>query len=318
MARHERAVRRAQAARRARAARQAQAARRARAARRGQTATRVRVDRWVRAAWRRSGPWLRAGGVGVVVALLVVPVLVIVGQRGRVAPSSSAKRVGVQKQVATLFAGIPQHGVVLGQPTAPVTLQVFIDLEDVDGARWFEDMLPPILERFVRTNVVRLEFHSFKTNTLNRQPFFVQQVATLAAGTQNVLWNYAATFLKEQETMFTNYVNEKFVTEIAEHVNGLNLGEWERSRTNAMARIVAADINIARGAGIHDTPAFRIGLTGGKMKNLKGRNIEIYHKYIVRRRPSGERYIAGTSLELQHPFWLIDVIDLRKAVEELV
>ena len=223
-----------------------------------------------------------------------------------------------QKQVAALFAGIPQHGVVLGQLTAPVTLQVFVDLEDPDSARWFKEMLPPILKRFVRTNVVRLEFHSFMTNTLNRQPFFVQQVAALAAGAQEMLWNYAVTFFKDQNTTLINYVNEKFVTGIADHVSGLNLSKWERSRTIALARIVAADIDTALKAGIHDTPAFRIGLTGGRMKNLKGRNIEVYHKYIVRKRPSGERYVAGLSPELQHPFWLIDVVDLKKAVEALV
>jgi hypothetical protein len=316
MARQERAVRRAQAARRARAARQGKAARRARAARRPRTAR--RVARRARAAWQRSALGLRAVGVCAIVASIVVLALLVADQRGHVALSAGADRLRIQRKEAALFAGIPQHGVVLGQPTAPVTLQVFVDLEDVDGTHWFDAMLPPILERFVRTNVVRLEFHSFKTNTLNRRPFYVQQVAALAAGAQNMLWNYAATFFDEQGTMFTNYVTEKFVTDIAEHIPGLNLTEWERSRTIAMAKIVAADINTARRIGFHDTPAFRIGLTGGKMKNFMGHNIEVDHKYIVRKRPSGERYIVGTSPELQHPFSLIDTVDLKKVVEELI
>jgi hypothetical protein len=197
-------------------------------------------------------------------------------------------------------------------------LQVFVDLEDVDSARWFATMLPSILEQFVRTNIVRLEFHSFKTNTLNRRPFFVQQVAALAAGAQNELWNYAATFLSEQGRMFTNYVTDEFVTGIAGQVSGLHLTGWEQARTVAMANVAVADINTARKAHIYDTPAFRIGLTNGKMKNFMGRNIEIYRKYIVRRRPSGERYIAGISREAQHPFSLIGVVDLKKAIEELI
>lgn len=248
---------------------------------------------------------------------MVVLGLLVVGGRGHVAPSAGAEILRVQKKVAALFAGIPQHGVVLGQPTAPVTLQVFVDLEDVDGTRWFDEMLPPILERFVRTNVVRLEFHQFKTNTLNRKPFLVQQVAALAAGAQNMLWNYAATFFDEQGTMFTNYVTEKFLIGIAEHIPRLNLAEWEKSRTVRMARIVAADINTARRVGFHDTPAFRIGLTGGRMKNFMGRNVEVLHKYVVHTTSSGERYIAGTSSELQHPLSLVDTVDLKKVVEEL-
>ncbi len=252
-------------------------------------------------------------------ALAVVLVLPVAGQRGRVAPSASAERLlRIQRHVAALFAGIPQHGVVLGQPTAPVTLQVFVNLEDGDGKLWFAEMLPPMIEKFVRTNVVRLELHSFKTNTLNRQPFFVQQVAVLAAGAQNLLWNYAATFFNEQGKEYTNYVTEEFVTGIAKQVPGLNLAEWKRSRTFAMARIVEADIINARKVGFHDTPAFRIGLTGGKIKDLVGRSLIFVHKYIVRKRPSGERYIAGISSEWQHPFSFVDAIDLKKAVDELI
>ena len=226
----------------------------------------------------------------------------------------------VQRQVAAWFAGIPQHGVILGQPTAPVTLQLFIDLEDQnDGTRWLDVMLPPILEKFVRTNIVRLEFHSFKTDTLNPQPFYLQQVSALAAGAQNLLWNYVATFMNELGREFTNYVNEEFVTGIAKQIPGLNVAEWEESGTLARAKAVQADLITARKVGFHDTPAFRIGLTNGKMKNFVGRKLEIpHHKYVIARRPSGERYIAGETLEWQHPVSLIDAIDLRKAVKKLL
>jgi protein-disulfide isomerase len=312
MSGHERAIRRKHATRRARAARRAQTTRRARAAKRTQTARRARE------AWLRSALRFRVVGVWAIVAVVVVLVPLIASHRKRVVPSPTATRLQIQRHVAAAFAGIPQHGMMLGQPTAPVTLQVFVDLEDVDCARWFETMLPPILEQFVRANIVRLEFHSFKTNTLNRRPFYAQQVAALAAGAQSSLWNYAATFLGEQGTMFTNYVTEEFLIGIAKQIPSLNLTGWEQSRTVAMAKIAAVDIQTARAAGIHDTPAFRIGLTGGKMKNFMGRNIEIYQKYIVHRRPSGERYIAGISSETQHPFSLIDVIDLKKALAELL
>jgi protein-disulfide isomerase len=302
-----------------RAVRRAQAAGRARAAGRAQTARLARAVGWARAALRRSALGLRAVGVCAVVALAVVLVLLVAGQRGRVAPGAGAERLlRVQRHVAVLFAGIPQHGVVLGQPTAPVTLQVFVDLEDGDGKLWFDEMLPPIIEKFVRTNVVRLELHSFETNTLNPLPFFAQQVAALAAGAQNLLWNYAATFFNEQGREYTNYVTEEFLTGIAKQVPRLNFAAWERLRTVAMARIVEADIINARKVGFHDTPAFRIGLTGGQLKNFVGRSSIFVHKYIVRKRPSGERYIAGISSEWQHPFSLVDAIDLKKAVNELI
>jgi protein-disulfide isomerase len=236
------------------------------------------------------------------------------------ARSSKAKSLTVQKHVAALFAGIPQHGVVLGKPSAPVTLQVFVDLEDHgDGTYWFDVMLPAILKRFVRTNIVRLEFHSFKTDTLNGGPFITQQTAALAAGAQNRLWNYAATFMNEQGPEFTNYATEAFVIGIAKQVPGLHIPEWEKSRTLTAEKLVMADNYNARyRLGLYATPAFRIGLTGGHTKRLAGLTFINAHKYIVRKKPSGERYIAGKSEEWQRPISLVDVDYLKKAVEALI
>ena len=255
---------------------------------------------------RRPAFPLRAVAGVVVLALIVAVMVLVVSHQGRGAPRSSAERVRVQHQVAALFAGIPQRGTILGQPTAPVTLQVFVDLEDHgNGVQWFDEMLPPILATFVRTDVVRLEFHSLKTDTLNRVPFVMQQTAALAAGAQNRLWNYADTFINEQGTEFTNYVNEAFVTGIGEQVPGLNLVEWERSRTAKREYIVQEDSYTARHRlGLYVTPSFRIGLTGGKMDHLSAGIVYHYHKYIVHTTPSGERYIAGvSSSEWQHPVW---------------
>jgi protein-disulfide isomerase len=253
-------------------------------------------------------------------AAIVVLVLLLTDGRGGVARSPEAKHLAVQKRVAALFAGIPQHGVILGKSSAPVTLQVFVDLEDHgDGTSWFDVMLPPILKRFVRTNIVRLEFHSFKTDTLNGGPFITQQTASLAAGAQNRLWNYVATFMNEQGTEFTNYATEAFVIGIAKQVAGLHIAEWEKSRTLSAEKLVMADNYNARyRLGFHATPAFRIGLTGGQMKHLAGLMLVNAHKYIVQKKPSGERYLVGESGEWQRPISLVDVDHLKKAVEALI
>lgn len=269
----------------------------------------------------RSAPLaLRVAGGVVILASIVAVVVLVAGHQGRDNTRANAERLHLQHEVAALFAGIPQHGTILGQPTAPVTLQVFIDLEDHgDGTYWFDYMLPAILEQFVRTNVVRLEFHSFKTDTLNRGPFLQQQTGALAAGLQDRLWNYAAIFVNEQGEEFTNYATEAFVTSIAEQIPGLNLTEWKQSRTAEMEYLVEEDNYIARQRlGLHVTPSFRIGLTHGKMKKLSTGILHRYHKYIVGTRSSGERYIAGISSKWQHPVWIVDVSALKKAVEKLI
>jgi hypothetical protein len=85
-----------------------------------------------------------------------------------------------------------------------------------------------------------------------------------------------------------------------------------------MERIVVSDDLAAREDGFHDTTAFRVGRTGSEMRNLQGSTVEAPHKYIVHTKPSGERYIAGVSAELQHPVSLVDAADVQKAVGELL
>jgi protein-disulfide isomerase len=273
---------------------------------------------------RVSASRLRAASRGVIGAGLAVAIVVgsgLVASRGRghaAPPSRAAEHLRIQRRVTALFVGIHQHGVVLGQPTAPVTLQVFIDLEDHQAGYWVNVLLPAILEKFVRTNVVRIEFHSYKSDTLNRIPFYRQQVAALAAGKQDLLWNYVATFLNEQGTAFTNYATAEFDAHIAERVPRLNLSEWELASTVAMEESVAADLVTARRAGFYVSPSFRIGLTDGLMRDLFGSVIFRFHKYIVHTTPSGERYISGTSSQWQHPTILVNASDLKKAVEGLV
>jgi hypothetical protein len=178
-------------------------------------------------------------------------------------------------------------------------------------------MLPPIIEKFIRTKVLRLEFRSFKTDTLNASPFIMQQTSAMAAGTQGLLWNYVTTFVNEQGPEFTNYVTEEFVRDIAKQVPGLRLAEWERSRTAVMERAVVADDSSAREAGLYVTPSFRIGRTRGRMKDFFGSTVKLYRKFVVHTRPSGERYIAGVSSQPQHLVSLVDAADVKKAVKEL-
>lgn len=260
-----------------------------------------------------------AGGcvvLATVVAILVAPS----GHPPAAVQGPPPTLLPVVKTFNGLLAGVPQHGVILGQASAPVTLQVFIDLEDHgDGTAWIDENLPLIVEKFVRKNLVRLEFHSFKTDTLNRKPFLLQQMAALAAGVQNRLWNYVGTFMNEQGQEFTNYATEAFDIAIAKQVPGLNITDWTRALTPELENSVGIDNYEARHRfGLYVTPSFRIGLTGGRMKTLMSRVLFAIHKYIVHTRPSGERYIAGISQEWQHPVSLIDVIDLSRAVRELL
>jgi hypothetical protein len=88
--------------------------------------------------------------------------------------------------------------------------------------------------------------------------------------------------------------------------------------TSDKARRASKDDRYPRSVGFHDTPAFRLGHTGGPLTDFSGRNIVIYRKLLVTRTASGERVAIGNKKELSHPLSLIDWYDLRKAIKELI
>ena len=57
-----------------------------------------------------------------------------------------------------LFAGIPQHGNVLGSPKAPVTLVEYADLQCPYCAYWSRSTFPVLVRDYVRPGRVKLVF----------------------------------------------------------------------------------------------------------------------------------------------------------------
>jgi len=176
---------------------------------------------------------------------------------------------GAARRVDALFAGIPQHGPVLGDPKAPVTLQFFADLECEEARQFVLGALPFVIRRWVRGGELRIEYHSQVAETIWPDIFNHQQVAALAAGRQGKLWEYLDFFYHEQGPEFTRYAIEHFLRAIAMDVRGLELARWiEDRRERELARRVQDDRRAAWEHGIRFTPAFLVGPTGSPPQPL--------------------------------------------------
>lgn len=239
-------------------------------AKRHRSMPRALADPRAAQAAKRSGRakgnalWLRVALAGALVAVAVLGAVMVAG-------ANSGRDARVDSDVRALLAGIPQEGQTLGASTAPVTMQLFADLEDNDSQRWFLELLPAIIRKFVRTDILKIEYRAFKTNTIGSETFVKQQAAALAAGAQDKLWNYAYTFYYEQGKEYTPYVTESYLDNIARQVPALNIKQWDTDR-NAYPRIeqVVEEDQQGRAEGNHVTPAYRIGRTGGALKNFVG------------------------------------------------
>jgi hypothetical protein len=191
-------------------------------------------------------------------ALLIAAILVattIVGLGAGDRPG----RKQIDQEVAGLLAGIPQRGPTLGSPNAPVTLQMFADLECPTVKLFVESYLPSIIEKWVRTGTVKLEYRSLQTDTLNEPTFFRQEEAALAAGKQSRMWNFVLTFVRQQGEHFTEYANDAFLAHIASQVPDLSMSRWNRDRNDiSLFKPINLSANSAYSHGFRSTPSLLI------------------------------------------------------------
>jgi protein-disulfide isomerase len=192
----------------------------------------------------------------------LVPVLVIAAILGIGVLAFGTKKQPEQ-EVTALLAGIPQKGVALGSPRAPITVQMFADLECPTVKLFAESYLPSILDKWVRTGIVQLKYRPLQTDTKNEEIFFRHEIAALAAGRQDKMWNFLLTFLHEQGERFTDYADDDFLTDIASQVPGLERIEWRRDREAAsLGRQVALSVHFGHARSATSTPSFLVGVTG--------------------------------------------------------
>lgn len=211
--------------------------------------------------------------LGIVAAIAVAAVVVILiatggGGTKKISPGSAESNSTVTA-VSSLIGGIPQSGNTLGDPHAPVTLQYYGDLECPICKDFTVGALPTIIQKWVRTGKLKIEYRSMETATREPEVFKTQQIAAYAAGKQDKAWNYIETFYHEQGEENSGYVTESYLQGLAQQVPGLNLARWSSDRSDpALANEVEGDKQAANNNGFTGTPSFLIGRTGGPAKQL--------------------------------------------------
>ncbi len=215
---------------------------------------------------------IQLGGIASVVIVIIVIILVATGSggsKGAPAPKSPAANAAAAS-VTSLLQGIPQSGITLGNPNAPVTIQYFGDLECPFCKEFTLGALPKVIQKYVRTGKAKIEYRSMQTATRERETFQNQQVAALAAGKQNLMWHYIELFYHEQGEEGSGYVTESYLQGLAAQVPGLKLSDWSSARNDpAYANQVISDAQTANQNGLTGTPSFLIGKTGGSLQKFE-------------------------------------------------
>ncbi len=203
------------------------------------------------------------------VAVIVVVVAIVVSSSGGGGSSNGLQKgkgaTATQTQVVSLLKGIPQNGAYLGNPKAPVTLQYFGDLECPICQDFTLTTLPQLIDSQVRPGKLRVQYRALQTATHDPNVFKDQQIAALAAGKQNRLWNYIELFYHEQGQEDSGYVTESYLDGLAQQVNGLALPAWQSARNqSALSQSVSKDEQDAANFGFNSTPTLLFTGPGGK------------------------------------------------------
>ncbi len=193
------------------------------------------------------------------------------GGGGAARPNPSASHASaLVAEVTKLLGGIPQAGNTLGSPTAPVTLQYFADLECPFCREFSLVALPALIERYVRTGTLKIEYRSLQAATHDSETFHSQQLAALAAGKQNLMWQYIELFYEQQGREGSGYVTESYLRGLARQVPGLNFGSWLAARRDPeLVSALTTDAEVAINERLAGTPSFDIGKTGGALRRLE-------------------------------------------------
>jgi len=205
-------------------------------------------------------------GVGLAGAIAIVAVVIAVTAGGGTKAPNAGKSVSGAAATQALLGGIPESGVVLGNPSAPVTLVEFADLQCPVCRAYTSDVFPTLVKRYVRTGKVKMVFRSLH---FIGDDSTAAALAAQAAGQQNKLWQFADLFYRNQQQENTSYVTDSFIRQIAGGVAGLNVSRLMAARNSASAQqqVTAAD-TLASQSSVTGTPTFLVGKSGSQQSLL--------------------------------------------------
>jgi protein-disulfide isomerase len=186
-------------------------------------------------------------------AIVALAVLIVVSQTQTDGGDTELEDIG---SVRRELAGIPQRGMLLGDPGAPVKLVEFGDLQCPACRAVAEEALPEVIDTRVRNGEASVEFRNF---TIIGDESTPAGAAALAAGMQGRGWSYLELFYRNQGLEGSGYVTDDFLTALAEAGGVSDIARWNRDRSSqAVLQEVAATTVEAERLGFDGTPSFAV------------------------------------------------------------
>ncbi len=195
-------------------------------------------------------------------ALVVVVAAVVISQSQGGDSSGGDTNLEDVSLVEGMLEGIPQHGTVLGEPSAKATVIEFGDLQCPVCKAYSEEVIPQIVEGPVRDGEAKIEFRNF---TIISEQSVPAGAAAISAGRQRRAWNYIELFYRNQGEEGSGYVTPAFMTAIAKGAGVPSLKGWNADRKSkpVLAEVARTTRQASQGFEFSGTPSFVVKGPGG-------------------------------------------------------
>ena len=214
---------------------------------------------------RKASPTVLIGAlVGIAaVAAVVAVVLVLTG-------GSSGTKTGTPLAdaavIRTQLAGIPQHGNVLGNASAPVTLVEYIDLQCPVCRQFETEVMPTLIERYVRPGKLKVEARPIAFIGPDSER---GRSATIAAFQQNRGFNFSQLLYFNQGAENGGWLDDQMVADAAASIPGLDAAKLQSSLDSESVSAASRRYDAqAQADAVSGTPTLLVGRTGRPLDNL--------------------------------------------------
>jgi protein-disulfide isomerase len=124
-----------------------------------------------------------------------------------------------------IFGGVPQEEDRLGSSDAPVSIQVFNDLQCGNCREDFLQTIPPLVDAQVRSGDVKLLMRHY---SVAENPLELGFFGAEAAAQQGYGWQYTYLFFRNQEEAKRFGIDNEFMASIAGSIGELDVPEWQK------------------------------------------------------------------------------------------
>jgi protein-disulfide isomerase len=209
----------------------------------------------------RRGRWWVLAGLTLAALALLYGIVNLATRK----PDPNQVRIAGLEQTQQTFGGVEQAGDRLGSASAPVTVQLFTDMQCSNCRSQFLSTVPPLVNTQVRDGDLQLQLRHY---SVSESPQELGFFGAEAAAKQGYGWQYTYLFFQNQKEAARLGVDDDFLESIAGSIQELQIDDWR----NDYAASLEADSPIRTRLESYDKIGTDLGIRAKPAAIVSGPN----------------------------------------------